>query len=263
VTMLRACDTQVLTAIAGDALDAQEEPGLFPNQTNSERHCHRRRMRKERLDPLKAEPENKDKQDDLYNFCVELLVTIEEEKRRAEEDAVEFANLYTRIGNRPYSTFKEEDKDLLVVCFAWLGMPEMCERVRKPMGLPLDKTVCHDLRAPIERTGGIARYQSFLTEALFYEDFTELYYALDALVGSRGKIGCDPAVLPWTREMFLRTMDSYPPPPQSTMEEDEAIILMRLCEWCGPDIYAERYVVSRHTATGQSVLLTFIACSLS
>ena len=214
----------------------------------------------ERLNPFKADPENKDKKDDLYDFCVELLITIEGEKRRAEEDAVKFANLYAY---RPHSTFKEDDKGLLVVCFAWIGMPEMCERVWKLMDLPLDKTICHDLRAPIERTGGIARYQSFLTEALFYEDLTELYYSLDALVGERGEIGCDPAVLPWTREMFLRTMDSYPPPPQSTMKEDEAIILMRLCEWCGPDIYAERYVVSRHTATGQSVLLTFIACSLS
>jgi hypothetical protein len=32
---------------------------------------------KERLDPLKADPENKEKQDDLYDFCVEVMVTIE------------------------------------------------------------------------------------------------------------------------------------------------------------------------------------------
>jgi hypothetical protein len=37
---------------------------------------------KERLDPLKAEPENKERQDDLYNFCVEVLVTIERERER-------------------------------------------------------------------------------------------------------------------------------------------------------------------------------------
>jgi hypothetical protein len=99
-------------------------------------------------------------------------------------------------------------------------MPEMCERVGKLMDLPLDKCVCADLRTPIERTGGIARYQSFLTEALFYEDLEDLYYALHALVGAKGKSGCDPAALPWAREMFLRTMDSYPPPPQRTMKDD-------------------------------------------
>jgi hypothetical protein len=141
-------------------------------------------------------------------------------------------------------------------------MPEMCERVGKLMDLPLDKCVCADLRTPIERTGGIARYQSFLTEALFYEDLEDLYYALHALVGAKGKSGCDPAALPWAREMFLRTMDSYPPPPQSTMKDAEAIILMWICEWCGPSIYAERYANSCYTTTAQSVLLTFTACFL-
>jgi hypothetical protein len=113
--MFRACETRVLTAIAGDALDAQEELGLFPNQTNPERHCHSQGMRSRALDSFQGRPENKDKKDDLYDFCVELLITIEGEKRRAEEDAVKFANLYAY---RPHSTFKEDDKGLLVVCFA-------------------------------------------------------------------------------------------------------------------------------------------------
>jgi hypothetical protein len=202
----------------------------------------------EHLDPFKAEPENKDRHNDLLNFRVELLVTIEGgESRRAQDTA--------KFGRRPHSIFTEDDKCVLIVC----------ERTRKLMGFPLDKTVCSDLRTPIQRTGGIARYQPFLTEALFHEDLTELYHSLDALVGERhnGKTGCDAALLPWTREMFQRTMDSYPLPPQSTMKEEEAVILMMICEWCGPNIYAERYVAPRYAATGQSVLLTFIACFLS
>ena len=115
---------------------------------------------KERLDLLKAEPENKERQDDLYNFCVEVLVTIErerEDKQRAQAAAKSGGRPYSTYGDPPYEHFKEEDKDLLIVCFAWLGMPEMCERVRKLMEWPLDKGVCADLRTPIERTGGIAR----------------------------------------------------------------------------------------------------------
>jgi hypothetical protein len=57
--------------------------------------------------------------------------------------------------------------------------------------------------------------------------------------------------------MFLRTMDSYPPPPQSTMKDAEAIILMWICEWCGPSIYAERYANPCYTTTGQSVFADF------
>jgi hypothetical protein len=111
---------------------------------------------KERLDPLKADPENRESQDDLYDFCVEVMVTIErekEEEQRRQDAAKSDGRPYSKYGNRSYENFKEEDKGLLIVCFAWLGMPEMCERVRKLMDWPLDKCVCADLRTPIERTG--------------------------------------------------------------------------------------------------------------
>ena len=111
---------------------------------------------KERLDPLKADPENRERQDDLYDFCVEVMVTIErekEEEQRRQDAAKSDGRPYSKYGNRSYEHFKEEDKGLLIVCFAWLGMPEMCERVRKLMDWPPDKCVCADLRTPIERTG--------------------------------------------------------------------------------------------------------------
>ena len=102
-------------------------------------------------------------------------------------------------------------------------MPEMCERVGKLMDLPLDKCVCADLRTPIERTGGIARYQSFLTEALFYEDLEDLYYALHALVGAKGESGCDPAALPWAREMFLRLGELPEDAPERTRLREQLV----------------------------------------
>jgi hypothetical protein len=69
-----------------------------------------------------------------------------------------------------FSGFSMEDQSVLIICFAWLGMPEMCEAVQKLMQDAMDDAFFAELREPIQRSGGIMHYQSFLAGALSSQD---------------------------------------------------------------------------------------------
>jgi hypothetical protein len=138
-----------------------------------------------------------------------------------------------------FSGYSAEDQSVLIICFAWLGMPEMCEAVRKLMHDPIEDNFFAELREPIQRSGGIMRYRSFLTEALSRQDnITYLREALDALVDPSSETGRGPEVISWSRQMIQMTLDSYDA--SRSMIELDASVLMDLCARFGPSIYSER-----------------------
>jgi hypothetical protein len=189
---------------------------------------------KERLDPFKAEPENEDRKSDLLNFCQVLSKQMRKEDRKS-------SRMVSRYEGKPHSRFNADEKSVLIVCFAWLGLPEMCETVRMSMHDAIEDTVFAELRKPIQRSGGIMHYRSFLTEALSSQDnITYLLEALDALFDPSSDTAHDPEVISWSRQLIQKTVDSYDA--SRSMIERDASVLMDLCARFGPRIYAERYV---------------------
>lgn len=147
---------------------------------------------KERLDPLKAEPENEEKRTDLLNFNQDLWRTMVEEDRKS-------AMFTSKHGWKHAPRFNADEKGVLIVCFAWLGMSEMCEMVRVSMEDPVPVTIFEELRDPIQRSGGILRYQSFLTETLSRQDnISNVVEALDALVDPSNETEPESDVLSWS-----------------------------------------------------------------
>jgi hypothetical protein len=186
------------------------------------------------LDLVKAEPENEERRKTLLDFSQALLDVMKEEDSKRSV-SISWYRGYTNFSVR------DDDKSFLVVCFAWLGMPEMCEMARKSMHDAMKVTVFAELREPIQRLGGIMRYQSFLTEALSSQDnITSLLEALDVLVDPSSETGRDPEVMTWSRQLIQKTVDSYDA--SRPMVERDATILMGLCARFGPRIFSERYV---------------------
>jgi hypothetical protein len=114
------------------------------------------------LNPVKAEPDNEARKEELLKFSLALLETM-------QKDLAMTAN-----GVRKGSPFGPPQESALIVCFVWLGMPEMCQEVLKFTHCPSLGYLWRDLRVPVLRSGGIMRYRSFLTEALTdTEDFAQ------------------------------------------------------------------------------------------
>ena len=156
-----------------------------------QRNANAKDCAKERLDPLKAELDNEEMRTNLLNFSQTLWrATIEKDR--------ESAAMATKYEYKPRPRFEPDEKGVLIVCFAWLGMPEMCEIVRKSMQNPVPSTVFEELRDPIQRSGGISRYQSFLTEAISCQNnISDVVEALDALVDPSSETASVPDVLSW------------------------------------------------------------------
>jgi len=171
------------------------------------------------LDLFKAEPEDEKRRNDL------LIVA------QAIYDAMEERYSGTRYpvpwyGSQLHSGFGRDDYSVLIICFAWLGMPEMCEMVRKSRHHPLPNAVFAELREPIKRSGGTAHYRAFLTAALSGQDnITELLHALDTLVDPPSETAQDPEAHAWSRQMIQTTLDSYSA--SRVMNEKDASILMK------------------------------------
>jgi hypothetical protein len=148
------------------------------------------------LDLVKAEPENEERRKALLDFSQALLDVMKEEDSKRSV-SISWYRGYTNFSVR------DDDKSFLVVCFAWLGMPEMCEMARKSMHDAMKVTVFAELREPIQRLGGMMRYRSFLTEALSSQDnITSLLEALDVLVDPSSETGRDPEVMIWSRQLI-------------------------------------------------------------
>jgi hypothetical protein len=152
------------------------------------------------LNPLKAEPESEEKRQDLLKFSVALLG----EMRKDLADSAD--------GKTQSPIYGSAAKRALIVCFAWLGMPEMCEEILKFPQLPDLEYLGGILRAPIRQSGGIMRYRSFLTKALSNTgDLEQVCDALLALVGHPGEIEYSPDEFAWCQQMIQTALTSYPP----------------------------------------------------
>ena len=199
-----------------------------------QRNANAKDCAKERLDPLKAELDNEEMRTNLLNFSQTLWrATIEKDR--------ESAAMATKYEYKPRPRFEPDEKGVLIVCFAWLGMPEMCEIVRKSMQNPVPSTVFEELRDPIQRSGGISRYQSFLTEAISCQNnISDVVEALDALVDPSSETASVPEVFSWSQKIIQRALGSYLE--DRLMEERDAGTLMSLCARFGSNIYSERYV---------------------
>jgi hypothetical protein len=181
----------------------------------------------ERLNPLKAEPENKAKREDLSEFSSALLATM---KRDRPDN-----------GETQSSVFGPAEKGALIVCFAWLGMPEKCEEVLEFTQLPILGYLWEDLRAPIRQSGSIMRYRHFLTKALSNtNDLEQVCDGLIALVGPPGEIEHSPDELAWCQQMIQTALSSYPP--HKRVSQSEISSLMSIYGSFGWNMYAEWYV---------------------
>jgi hypothetical protein len=211
------------------------------NRTTFEMHCIEQgsmttaECMNEWLNPVKAEPDNEARKEELLKFSLALLETM-------QKDLAMTAN-----GVRKGSPFGPPQESALIVCFVWLGMPEMCQEVLKFTHCPSLGYLWRDLRVPVLRSGGIMRYRSFLTEALTdTEDFAQVCDALlalvgppDALFGLPEEIELDPDELAWCQQMIKAALSSCPP--HKRVSHSDVITLLRICGSFGSNVYAERY----------------------
>jgi len=189
---------------------------------------------RERLDLFKPEPDNVARRKDLLKFSLALWDKI----KGADAQS---ANVVSSYGGKSYSRYGPDEKGALIVCFAWLGMPEMCEEVRKSMNGPIPLHVYKDLRVPIQQSGGIVRYRSFLADAVSgEEDIAHVHRGLLELVGSPGETGHHPKVVSWCQQMIKTKLSSYSP--GKRVSSFEISTLLRMCGDFGSSMYAERYV---------------------
>jgi hypothetical protein len=119
-----------------------------------------------RLKIFQAEPENEKRRSDLLDFAQDVYRAMKEEDSGTPQPVPWYGDKL-RSG---FSGFSMEDQSVLIICFAWLGMPEMCEAVQKLMQDAMDDAFFAELREPIQRSGGIMHYQSFLAGALSSQD---------------------------------------------------------------------------------------------
>jgi hypothetical protein len=182
------------------------------------------------LDPVKAEPDNEARKEELLRFSLALLDTM-------QKDLANSAN-----GGRRSSPFGPPQRFALIVCFAWLGMPEMCEEVLKFTHRPSLKYLWGQLRAPIRQSGGIMRYRPFLTEALTgTDDFAHICDRLLDLVGPPEETKLDTDELSWCRQMIKTAVSSWPP--HKRVSHSDVSTLLSICDSFGSNVYAERYVI--------------------
>jgi hypothetical protein len=188
-----------------------------------------------RLKIFKAEPENEKRRSDLLDFAQDVYRAMKEEDSGTPQPVPWYGDKL-RSG---FSGFSMEDQSVLIICFAWLGMPEMCEAVQKLMQDAMDDAFFAGLSEPIQRSGGIMHSQSFLAGALSSQDnISYLLMSMDELIDPSSETGRDPEVISWSRQLIQKTLDSYDA--GRLMMDSDAGVLLDLCARFGPSFYFER-----------------------
>lgn len=187
------------------------------------------------LDAYNVNPEDKKSSGDLRRLCTALAF---------EMQTKEMLDLSIRTGSIIHRSrrdwhMNDYDKSWLVVCCAWLDMPDICERIQKTMSQAIPESFFEELRYPIMRSGKFSQYQALLTATLSQkQNVTDVSSALDRLMDIAGGAGHDPQVLSWSRQMIETALDSS----RTLMQEADACTLLGLCRRYGASMYTEWYV---------------------